>query len=77
MADPVKILVTGANGQLEKELKKLAPSFPQYDFLFLSRTDLPIHHYEMVRDYFKVHKPGGIKSCVLFLAESSTEKCLP
>ncbi|MEY4867802.1 MAG: hypothetical protein RIT36_701, partial [Bacteroidota bacterium] len=31
-----KILVTGANGQLGKELRDLASSQPQYEFLFLS-----------------------------------------
>ena len=74
MPEPVKILVTGANGQLGKELKKLTPSFPQYDFLFLSRTDLPIHNYEMVRDYFKVHKPSFFINCAAYTAVDRAEQ---
>ncbi|MEI2823998.1 MAG: hypothetical protein V9F02_11290 [Chitinophagaceae bacterium] len=40
------ILVTGANGQLGKELKKIAPTASALDFVFLSREDMPIHHFE-------------------------------
>jgi dTDP-4-dehydrorhamnose reductase len=52
------ILVTGANGQLGKELKKTAPTVSAFDFVFLSREDMPIHHFEMVRHYFKVYQPA-------------------
>ena len=34
------ILVTGSNGQLGKELKKIASSFPQFDLHFFSKEDL-------------------------------------
>ena len=45
------ILVTGANGQVGKELRQLEKSWPQYQFLFLSREDLPIHHFELEKNY--------------------------
>lgn len=34
----VKILVTGANGQLGRSLQKISPDYPQYEYLF---TDMP------------------------------------
>jgi dTDP-4-dehydrorhamnose reductase len=74
MPDHVKILVTGANGQLGKELKELSSSFPEFDFIFLSRTDLPIHHYEMVRDYFKVYKPSFFINCAAYTAVDRAEQ---
>jgi dTDP-4-dehydrorhamnose reductase len=69
-----KILVTGANGQLGKELKKIAPSFPQFDFIFLSREDLPIHHFEMVRTYFKTYHPQYLINCAAYTAVDRAEQ---
>jgi dTDP-4-dehydrorhamnose reductase len=73
-----KILVTGSNGQLGKELKKLSLSFPQFDFIFLSREDLPIHHFELVRNYFKGYHPQYVINCAAYTAvdRAETEKGL-
>ena len=73
MAEP-KILVTGTNGQLGKELKHLAPSYPQFDFIFLSKEDLPIHHFEMVRNYFKIYKPSFLINCAAYTAVDRAEQ---
>jgi dTDP-4-dehydrorhamnose reductase len=73
-----KILVTGANGQLGKELKKLAPSYPRFEFIFLSKEDMPIHHFEMVRHYFNIYQPAYLINCAAYTAvdraESEKEK---
>ena len=69
-----KILVTGSNGQLGKELKKIAASFPQFDFTFLSREDLPIHHFEMVRNYFNVYHPQYLINCAAYTAVDRAEQ---
>jgi dTDP-4-dehydrorhamnose reductase len=69
-----KILVTGANGQLGKELKQLAASYPQYEFVFLAHTDLPIHHFKMVRDYFKVYQPAYLINCAAYTAVDRAEE---
>ena len=74
MADKPKILVTGANGQLGKELKDLASSFPQFDFIFLSRTDMPIHHFELVRIFFKSIKPAYCINCAAYTAVDRAEE---
>jgi len=68
-----KILVTGANGQLGKELKKLAPDLPQFEFIFLSKEDLPIHHFEMVRQYFSVYHPAYLINCAAYTAVDRAE----
>jgi dTDP-4-dehydrorhamnose reductase len=72
--DGGKILVTGSNGQLGKELKKTAASFPQFDFIFLSKEDLPIHHFEMVRHYFNTYQPDYCINCAAYTAVDRAEQ---
>lgn len=69
-----KILVTGSNGQLGKELKQLASTFPQFEFIFLSREDLPIHHFEMVRHYFNTYNPQYFINCAAYTAVDRAEQ---
>jgi dTDP-4-dehydrorhamnose reductase len=69
-----KILVTGSNGQLGKELKQLAAAWPQYEFIFLGREDLPIHHFEMVRQYFSVYHPAYLINCAAYTAVDRAEQ---
>jgi dTDP-4-dehydrorhamnose reductase len=70
------ILVTGANGQLGKELQQLAASCPQYDFVFLSREQLAIHHPREVRSAFKKYLPLYCINCAAYTAvdKAETEK---
>ena len=74
MVTKKKILVTGSNGQLGKELQEIAPSFPFFDFIFLSRTDLPIHHFEMVRHFFKDYHPQYLINCAAYTAVDRAEQ---
>lgn len=69
-----KILVTGANGQLGKELRDLASAYPQFDFVFLSKEDLPIHHFDLVRNYFKTLQPQYCINCAAFTAVDRAEQ---
>jgi len=69
-----KILVTGANGQLGKEFKDLANFFPNFEFLFLSREDLPIHHFELVRNMFDSFKPDFCINCAAYTAVDRAEQ---
>ncbi|MCR6719048.1 MAG: NAD(P)-dependent oxidoreductase [Chitinophagaceae bacterium] len=52
-----KILVTGANGQLGMEIRELEKSFPDFDFVFLTREDFPVHDAERARHLFETHSP--------------------
>lgn len=73
-----KILVTGANGQLGKELRDIAKKYPAFEFLFLSREDMPIHHFELVRRFFSQFKPDFCINCAAYTAvdRAETEKDL-
>lgn len=68
-----KILVTGANGQLGKEIKKFSTSFVQFEFVFLSREDMPIHHFGLVRNFFEAYKPQYCINCAAYTAVDKAE----
>ena len=76
VADAKKILVTGAKGQLGKELKVLSSSFPEFDFIFLTKEDLPIHIMEEVNKVFKLYNPHYLINCAAYTAvdKAETEK---
>ena len=68
------VLVTGANGQLGKELQQLEANWQAFKFLFLSREDLPIHHFELVRNFFKGCKPAVLINCAAYTAVDKAEQ---
>lgn len=73
MSNKPRILVTGSNGQLGKELKQLESSYPQFEFIFLSREDLPIHHFELARNFFKANHPQYLINCAAYTAVDKAE----
>ena len=68
-----RILVTGANGQLGKELRELATQYKDADFLFVSREDLPIHHFDLVRNVFDSFKPHFCINAAAYTAVDKAE----
>jgi dTDP-4-dehydrorhamnose reductase len=73
-AGKIKIMVTGSNGQLGKELKAIAVNYPEFDFVFLSREDMPIHHFELVRNFFKGYHPNFLINCAAYTAVDKAEQ---
>jgi dTDP-4-dehydrorhamnose 3,5-epimerase len=69
----VKILVTGGNGQLGKELREFSSLHTELEFVFLSREDLPIHQFELVRNYFNTVKPAYCINCAAYTAVDKAE----
>jgi dTDP-4-dehydrorhamnose reductase len=71
-----KIIVTGANGQLGRELQTLAPAYPDFDLVFLSREDLPVQQADRIRDLFETTLPDGCINCAAYTAvdKAETEK---
>ena len=69
-----RILVSGSNGQLGKSLKELSSDFPRFEFIFLSRTDMPVHHFELVRNTFKAHHPQYFINCAAYTNVDKAEQ---
>ena len=65
-----KIIVTGANGQLGKELQVITDS---KDFLFLSKDDLPIQDVVRTRQFFDEHRPAWCINCAAYTAVDKAE----
>lgn len=69
-----KILVTGSNGQLGKEFQQIAVSFPQLNFIFLSKEDLPVHNFDGVRTFFREQHPQYVINCAAYTAVDKAEQ---
>lgn len=72
------ILVTGANGQLGKELKVLDPKFPYCQFFFVSKEELNIADKTAVEKFFAGHSVDFCVNCAAYTAvdKAETEKDL-
>jgi len=74
--DKPRIIVTGANGQLGKEIQVLSAKYPEFDFAFFSRVDLPIDDLENLQNFFQKVQPSFCINCAAYTAvdKAETEK---
>jgi dTDP-4-dehydrorhamnose reductase len=72
MSKPV-ILVTGANGQLGKELQVLAEFYDDFSFVFTTKEELPIQSWDKVEAFFAKHKPAFCINCAAYTAVDKAE----
>lgn len=68
-----KIFVTGANGQLGRELQALAANFPGLAFFFFDRAALPIEDPDAVKAFFTREKPEWCINCAAYTAVDKAE----
>ena len=68
-----KIIVTGANGQLGRELQAIAPAFPQFDFLFFDRAALSIADPDAINTFFTRERPAYCINCAAYTAVDKAE----
>lgn len=68
------ILVTGANGQLGKEVQQLSVDFPLYNFLFTTRQDLPIDDPGALRNVFDRQQIHYCINCAAYTAVDKAEE---
>ena len=72
MPEPV-ILVTGANGQLGAAIRSLSSLYQPFQFVFLTKEDLPIHRYDLVQQYFEKISPAFCINCAAYTAVDKAE----
>lgn len=69
----VKVLVTGANGQLGSELRLLAAETPSLHFIFTDFDELNITDQVLVESFINVLKPDFIVNCAAYTAVDKAE----
>lgn len=68
------IIVTGANGQVGKELRDLSGNVHNVNFTFLSKDDMPIENFELVRTLFSIRRPDVVINCAAYTAVDQAEQ---
>lgn len=73
------ILITGQNGQLGNELKVLASSYPQYNFIYTDVAELDITNNNLVGKSFEEYTPVICINAAAYTAvdKAETEKEIP
>lgn len=67
------LLVTGANGQLAREINVVAVHQNNYNFLFANRDDLPIENREILELFFEEHRIDYCINCAAYTAVDKAE----
>ncbi|HVM89444.1 MAG TPA: dTDP-4-dehydrorhamnose reductase [Puia sp.] len=67
------ILVTGANGQLGCEMQSASSAYPQFSFMFFSRSDLPVDNFDKISEFFKKYHPSFCINCAAYTAVDKAE----
>jgi dTDP-4-dehydrorhamnose reductase len=70
----MRILVTGANGQLGSEIKKLASDFYLHDYIFTDLPEVDITNENSVNDLIENRKPDFIINCAAYTAVDKAEE---
>ncbi len=70
----MKILVTGAYGQLGNEIKELKGDFSGFDFIFTDADTLDITDEEAVSSFLLNHKPNYVINCAAYTAVDKAEE---
>src|SRR5665647_843235 len=69
----VKILITGANGQLGSEIRKNSHSFPTLSFVFTDVNELDITNPAAVEAMLADEKPQWVINCAAYTAVDKAE----
>ena len=68
-----KIIVTGAGGQLGRELQQWAASIPQFEFVFATREQLDISDAVNADTFFATHQAQYCINCAAYTAVDRAE----
>lgn len=75
----MRVLITGANGQLGRSLQRLAPLFPELTLLFTDVRELDICSEKEVSNYIKAQTISCVVNCAAYTAvdkaEEEPERC--
>jgi len=69
----MKILITGAYGQLGNEIKVLSENFRDWDFIFTDVDSLDITNENAVVEFFQQKRPDFVVNCAAYTAVDKAE----
>lgn len=69
----IRVLVTGANGQLAKCIKDISPKWSSLDFIFVDKKKLDITNTKNVLEFFKSHTIDWCINCAAYNAVDKAE----
>ena len=69
----MNIIVTGANGQLGRELRELSPLYPDHRFTFIDIDELDLTHERKTNSFFATRPFDVIINCAAYTAVDKAE----
>lgn len=69
----MRILVTGANGQLGSTFRAIASEYPNHDFHFFGSKELDITNSNSIKDAFDSVQPEIVVNCAAYTAVDQAE----
>ena len=70
----IRILVTGANGQLGNEFRAIAPDYPHFDMTFTDLPDLDVTDEIALEDFFGENEFDVVINCAAYTAVDKAEE---
>lgn len=70
----MRVLITGASGQLGSELKKIAKDYASLNFVFVNREAMSLEHTEAIISFLNKVQPDIIINVAAYTAVDNAEK---
>lgn len=68
------VLVTGASGQLGSEIQEESVNYPQYQFVFATKSQLDITNFSLVEQFIITNKISVIINCAAYTQVDKAEE---
>jgi dTDP-4-dehydrorhamnose reductase len=70
---PYRIAITGSNGQMGRELARIAPDYPSHQFTFLTRGTFPLDEPDKMENWLSLHPVDIFIHCAAYTAVDKAE----
>lgn len=69
----MNVLITGSNGQLGSEIRKISSDFPKMDFIYTDIAELDLTSINQIEELFSEHKFDVCINCAAYTAVDKAE----